>query len=389
MRTLLIKAFVKDFENTLDPNVRDRYGKLAGIVGILSNGILCLMKISVGLLFNSIAILADGINNLTDASSSAILLIGIRMAGKPADQDHPYGHARIEYITGLIISLLIIMIGIQLLISSIEKIFHPEPFEFSLMAVFVLIFSIGIKIWQAFFNTKIGEIISSSTIKATGADSRNDVITTSAVLLSLVIGRITGIMLDGIMGSLVALFILYSGVRLILETSAPLLGEAPDPKLVEEIQNRILLYEGVLGIHDLVVHNYGPSRIFASVHIEVDAHADLIASHDMIDSIERSIAETMKIQMVAHMDPLDTRDPLTAMVKEKLTDVIISVEGIVGIHDLRVVSGYSQQKVIFDVVVGPECNMKESEIKKLLDNQVKELSPNYYTVITVDRNYSN
>lgn len=389
MRTLLIKTFVKDFENTLDPNVRDRYGKLAGIVGILSNGILCLMKISVGLLFNSIAILADGINNLTDASSSAILLIGIRMAGKPADQDHPYGHARIEYITGLIISLLIIMIGIQLLISSIEKIFHPEPFEFSLMAVFVLIFSIGIKIWQALLNTKIGEIISSSTIKATGADSRNDVITTFAVLLSLVIGRITGIMLDGIMGSLVALFILYSGVRLILETSAPLLGEAPDPKLVEEIQNRILLYEGVLGIHDLVVHNYGPSRIFASVHIEVDAHADLIASHDMIDSIERSIAETMKIQMVAHMDPLDTRDPLTAMVIEKLTDVISSVEGIVSIHDLRVVSGYSQQKVIFDVVVGPECNMKESEIKRLLDNQVKELSPNYYTVITVDRNYSN
>lgn len=388
MRTVLIKAFVKDYKNTKDPIVRDRYGKLAGVVGILSNGVLCFLKISIGLLSNSISILADGINNLTDASSSLILLIGIKLASKPADEDHPYGHARIEYITGLVISFLIIMIGIQLLKSSVLKIWHPEPLLFSPVAVFILLFAIAIKVWQAFFNLKIGELISSSTIKATGTDSRNDVIATVAVLLSLIIGHFTGVYLDGIMGALVALFILYSGIRLILETSTPLLGEAPDPELVREIHDRVLQYHGVLGIHDLVVHNYGPGRIFASVHIEVDAHGDLIASHDMIDNIERAIGKDLKIQLVVHMDPLDLKDPIRGEVSELLQNTIRSIEGVVGIHDLRIITGYTHHNIIFDVVVSPECPLKEGELKKLLDSKVKELSPAYYSVITVDRSYT-
>jgi cation diffusion facilitator family transporter len=388
MRKFLIKTFIKDYENTSNPRVRDDYGKLAGVVGILSNTLLCIMKIVIGLLFNSLAILADGINNLADASSSILLLIGIKMASKPADQDHPYGHARIEYINGLIISLLIIMVGFQLLMASIGKIRNPDPLEFSYITVIILVLAILIKIWQAVFYIKIGNEIHSTTLKAIGTDSRNDVITTSAVLLSILIGKLIGIQLDGIMGGLVALFILYSGYQLIRETSTPLLGGAPDPEMVKKIQDLILGFDGIIGIHDLVVHNYGPGRIFASVHIEVDAHGDLIASHDLIDNIERIISHKLGIQIVAHMDPLDTKDPLTAEIHKQLKEIISPIDGILDYHDLRVVAGYTHNNIIFDVVLSSDCKIKEAELKKLLDQKIKALSPSYFTVITVDRSYT-
>lgn len=388
MRKLLIKLFIKDYLNIKDPKVRNSYSRLAGAVGIISNIILCTVKIAAGLIFNSIAILADGINNLADASSSVILLIGIRMASKPADETHPYGHARIEYLTGLVISFLIIILGIQLLFSSADKIRNPEPLEFSFVVIALLLIAILIKIWQALFNYKIGETINSSAIKATGTDGRNDVISTSAVLISIIAGKLTGLHLDGYTGALVALFIIYSGIQLIKETSTPLLGEAPDPELVAEIENRIIAYDGVLGIHDLIVHNYGPGRIFASVHVEVDANGDLIASHDVIDNIERTISEDLKIELVAHMDPLDTEDPLTSVIADKLHDIVCSVEGVKSFHDLRVVSGYTHHNIIFDVVVGPDFSMKDSELIKLLDRKIKELAPNYFTVITIDRSYT-
>lgn len=383
----LIRIFVKDYENTKDPTVRDRYGKLAAAVGILTNILLSGAKMAAGLLFGSIAILADGINNLADASSSIVLLIGIRLAAKPADEGHPYGHARIEYITGLLISFFIIMLGFQLLRSSFEKIRFPEPVEFSWLLVAVLGVSILVKVWQALFYIKVGHTINSSTIKATGTDSRNDVISTSAVLLSLIIGKFTGLQLDGIMGGLVALFIIYSGIQLILETSSPLLGNPPDPELVKDIRERILAYEDVLGIHDLIVHNYGPGRIFATVHIEVSAHGDLIASHDMVDDIEREITDELKIHLVAHMDPLDTKDPLTAELNTRLNEIIAPLRGVSEIHDLRIVAGYSHQNVIFDVVVDSDCPYSDSQLKKLLDQKIKELSPTYFSVIIIDRNY--
>lgn len=387
MGKLLIRIFVKDYENTKDPTVRDRYGKLAAAVGILTNILLSGAKMAAGLLFGSIAILADGINNLADASSSIVLLIGIRLAAKPADEGHPYGHARIEYITGLLISFFIIMLGFQLLRSSFEKIRFPEPVEFSWLLVAVLGVSILVKVWQALFYIKVGHTINSSTIKATGTDSRNDVISTSAVLLSLIIGKFTGLQLDGIMGGLVALFIIYSGIQLILETSSPLLGNPPDPELVKDIRERILAYEDVLGIHDLIVHNYGPGRIFATVHIEVSAHGDLIASHDMVDDIEREITDELKIHLVAHMDPLDTKDPLTAELNTRLNEIIAPLRGVSEIHDLRIVAGYSHQNVIFDVVVDSDCPYSDSQLKKLLDQKIKELSPTYFSVIIIDRNY--
>ncbi|HAF60123.1 MAG: cation diffusion facilitator family transporter [Bacillota bacterium] len=387
MGKFLVRLFVKDYKKTKDPVVRDRYGRLIAVVGILSNLLLSGAKIATGLLFGSIAIFADGMNNLADASSAIILLIGIRLAAKPADEGHPYGHARIEYITGLLISFFIVILGFQLLRASIDKIRFPEPIEFSWLLVAVLAVSILVKIWQALFYTKVSRVISSSTIKATAADSRNDVISTSAVLLSLFIGEFASLQLDGIMGALVAAFVIYSGVRLVLETSSPLLGNPPDPELVNAIRERILAYEGVLGIHDLIVHNYGPGRIFATVHVEVSAHGDLIASHDMVDDIEREISEELKIRLVAHMDPLDTEDPLTAELNTRINEIITALPGIIEIHDLRVVAGYSHHKIIFDVVVDPHCPYTDSELKKLLNQKIKELSSTYYSVITVDRNY--
>ena len=387
MTKFLIRIFVKDYKNVKDPSTRGRYGRLAAIVGIATNVLLSGLKIAVGLLFGSIAILADGINNLTDASSSVILLIGIWFAAKPPDEEHPYGHARIEYLTGVLISFIIIFLGIQLLMTSVAKIHQPEPVRFSWLLVLALAFSIIIKVWQAFFYIEIGKTIKSSAIKATGLDSRNDVISTSAVLLSVFLGRLTDLPLDGIMGAAVALFIIYSGIKLIKETAAPLLGNPPDKELVDEIRKRVLTYEGVLGIHDLIVHNYGPGRTFATLHIEVDAHGDLIASHDMVDSIEREIAEDRQLQLVAHMDPLDTRDPLTAELNVRLGEAISAIPGIAEIHDLRVVAGYSQHKVIFDVVADPVCDYSDAELKNILQQKVGEISPYCYCVITIDRNY--
>jgi len=388
MYQFLIHRFIKNRGLVKDPKVRSEYSKLAAVVGICSNLILCAFKITVGLVFDSIAILADGVNNLTDASSSLILLIGTKLSAKPADREHPFGHARIEYITGLMISLFIVFLGFQLLLASGKKILHPDPVSFHWLTVAVLAGAILIKVWQAGFYWHIGKAIASSTIKATGSDSRNDVIATSAVLLSVLFGKFTGIQIDGWVGGLVALFIIYSGYQLILETSSPLLGGPGDPELVRDIEERILSFQGVKGIHDLVVHSYGPGRTFATVHIEVDCREDIILCHDMIDNIERTVSKDLSIELVAHMDPLDPEDPLTARIHDYLTAILDPLEGVLGHHDLRVIPGYTHQNIIFDVVVSQDCPMCEEEIISFLEGKLRELSPTYFAVITVDRNYS-
>lgn len=387
MRKFLYRTFVKDYQNTRDPEVRARYGNLAGVVGIVTNLILCISKIGIGLVVNSIAIIADGVNNLADTASSAITLIGFKLASRPSDAEHPYGHARFEYLTGMAVSLLIIVLGIKLLTTSVEKIFNPDPIQFSMVTVLILALAIGIKVWQAMFNIKTGEEIQSSTLKATGTDSRNDVISTCAVLLSILVGTATGLQLDGYMGCLVALFIVFSGIQLIRETSSPLLGKAPDPELVNEIETRICSEKGVLGIHDLVVHDYGPGRIFASVHVEVDAHGDLIQSHDMIDNIERSISEDLKLHLVIHMDPLETQDPLTNKLKEKLDGILADLEGVIGFHDLRVVAGYTHSNIVFDIVITPECRLTESYIRSYVQEKLQLLDKTYYVVVNFDKSY--
>ncbi|MBR1990476.1 MAG: cation transporter, partial [Firmicutes bacterium] len=309
MNNFLFKTFIKDWENVKNPKVRDSYGKLAGVVGIISNVILCIMKMLVGLISGSIAIIADAVNNLADASSSVITLIGFRLAAMPEDEEHPYGHARIEYISGMVVSMIIILVGFELGKSSVDKILHPQPLEFSAAVVIVLLLAIAIKIWQACFNMSAGKRINSVALMATGADSRNDVISTTAVLISLIIGQLLDIRIDGWMGVIVALFIIWSGISLVKETISPLLGEAPDPELVTAIEDITMSYEDVIGIHDLVVHNYGPGKIFASIHIEVDSAVDVMISHEMVDDIEHRLQSELNIFVTAHMDPVDLSNP--------------------------------------------------------------------------------
>lgn len=389
MNEFLCKTFVKDYQRTDDPSVREGYGKFAGIVGIVSNVVLCTAKILVGIIAGSIAIIADGINNLADASSSLITLIGFKLASMPEDKEHPYGHARYEYITGMIVSILIVLVGFELGQSSIDKVLHPEPLEFSWTIVLVLIIAIAIKVWQALFNISIGKKIQSMTLIATGADSRNDVISTTVVLFSVLIAHFTGLQIDGYMGCLVALFIIWSGVMLVKETMSPLLGEAPDPELVETIREKALAPEGVLGIHDLVVHNYGPGKIFASIHIEVDADEDLMESHDMVDGIEKALSEELNIMLTCHLDPIKRNDPLVKEMIILARGVAKDIEGLSNVHDLRVVPGTTHTNVIFDVVIEPGCKWSEDEIHGKFQSAVKAVNPTYYVVINFDRGYVN
>lgn len=388
MSTFLFKTFIKDYENTKDPIVRQKYGKLCGFVGILSNMILCTMKVLIGVFTNSIAIIADGINNLADASSSIITLIGFKLAAMPEDEEHPYGHARIEYLTGLLISGIIIVLGLQLIKSSFDKVLHPEPIQFSYITLIILVVAIAVKVWQSLFNRSAGKKINSIALMATATDSKNDVIATSAVLISIIIGKITNLQLDGIMGCFVAVFILWSGIQLIRETSSPLLGEAPDPELVTAILEGAESYEGVLGTHDLMVHNYGPGRIFASIHIEVDSERDIMESHDIVDNLERSLSHSLKIHLTAHMDPVKLNDPLTEQLRHILQETINPLDGILGIHDLRIIPGPTHTNIIFDAVMSSDCKIKQSEVQTMINKRIKEINENYFVSITFDKAYA-
>lgn len=388
MGKLLIKLFVRDYENTEDPKVRESYGKFAGVVGIISNLFLCIMKILIGVFSGSIAIIADGINNMADASSSIITLVGFRLASKPEDEDHPYGHARIEYLTGLFVSILIIVLGVQLFKTSLEKIFNPDTLEFSYITIITLVIAIAVKLWQSLFNISIGKKINSLTLIATGADSRNDVIATSAVLVSVLVVKFTGLQIDGYMGCLVALFIIWSGIQLVRDTISPLLGEAPDDDLVKAITETVKKEPGILGIHDLMVHNYGPGKIFASIHVEVDADGDLMKSHDMIDNIERIVKESLRIEFVIHMDPVKTNDPLIHRMKAVISEAFAPLDGVENIHDFRIVPGPTHTNIIFDVVLSMDCRYTEKEIQKIADDTVKAIDDNYFVVITFDRAYT-
>ncbi len=387
MINFLIKVFIKDYENVRDSNVREAYGTLGSIVGIIANAVLSISKIAVGTIFNSISITADGVNNLSDAGSSVVTLIGFKISSKPADKDHPFGHARIEYLTGLAVGVIIILLGVELIKSSIEKIMHPKQLNFSWSMVFVLVLSIIIKLWLSYFNYKVGEKISSSTVKASAADSRNDVIATSAVLVSVFIAKLTGYTIDGFMGLLVALFILYSGISILKEILNPLLGEMPDPDFIESIENKILSYEGIINIHDLVVHNYGPNRYFATVHAEVDANEDIMKSHDMIDNIERDFAKDLDINLVIHLDPTITDDKEINHLKNLTENIVKKIDQCLSIHDFRVVKGETHTNLIFDVLVPVTFEVKISELVKNIERDVQKENKNYYAVVTVDRNY--
>ena len=388
MTDFLIRKFIKNYENVQDTEVRGAYGKFSGAVGIVCNGVLCVGKMLAGLISGSVSITADAVNNLSDASSSVISLLGFKLAGRPADREHPYGHGRYEYLSGLMVALLIMVIGVELLKSSVDKILNPAPVEFSWLSMGVLIFSILLKTWMMFFNNKMGRKINSGTLFATAADSRNDVITTSAVLVAALISKYTSLELDGYMGAAVALFILYSGFGLVRDTLDPILGRAPEPETVEAIRKKIMSYDGVLGTHDLMVHDYGPGRQFASVHVEMAAETDAIESHDIIDNIERDFMKNDGINMLVHYDPISTRDSETGEMRVWISEHRKSIDKRLTILDLRLVKGRTHTNVIFDCVAPLDLKIDEDELKDRIGAIIADSYPNYYSVITVDRSYA-
>lgn len=388
MISWMIRHFIKDWENTSNSKVRERYGVLAGAVGIASNGFLFLIKFLTGLLLGSISIMADAVNNLSDAGSSVITLIGFKISGKPADNEHPYGHARMEYICGLIVSFIIVFLGLQLIGSSFNKILHPAEVEVNAVMLFVLVVSIGVKLWQGMFNRTLGKKIDSAALQATAADSLNDVYATSAVLISALLMKFTGLRLDGWMGLAVAIFITVSGFKLVMETVNPLLGMAPDQGMVQAIQNKIMSYDGVIGIHDLVIHNYGPERCFASVHAEVPAKQDILISHDIIDNIERDFCENMNIHLVIHLDPVVNDNEEINQLREMVLEIVKGISREISMHDFRVVFGTTHTNLVFDVAVPPEFQFSDQDLCKEITKQVKQHDQTLFTVITVDRNYT-
>ena len=379
----LVRGYTEDIgENAL---IRQKSGKIAGIIGIVSNIFLFALKFIIGSISNSIAITADAINNLTDSGSSVVMLVGFKLSEKPADDEHPFGHARIEYISGLIISFIIIFLGIQLAVSSFGKILNPEDTQYGIAAFIAMGISVLLKFWQFFFYRAVGRKTKSETITATGRDSLNDVVTTFALIIGAVIAVLTGINIDGFMGLAVAIFILISGIKLVMETSNPLLGVAPDKEVVKQIYDRILSYDGIEGVHDLTVHNYGTGRRFASVHCEVPAERDILESHDVIDNIERDFKNEMDIHLVIHLDPVIIGDEKTNALNMGICEIISQLYPNVSIHDFRVVWGTIHSNVLFDVAAAFSLKDSDSEIKQKITEAVVEKNPEYNLIITVDR----
>lgn len=392
MELKLLSLFVKDLKDPNDSRTRDKCAAAAGIIGIISNVFLSVLKIVIGIFTNSIAICADAVNNLTDAGSSVITLIGFKLSEKPADAEHPYGHRRIEYITGLIVSMVITILGGQFLITSVESIFEPSKTSYSLASFIILGISIIIKLWQSRFYYAVGKYINSTALIATSSDSRNDVLSTAAVLVGGIISMYANIELDGYLGCAVALFIVKSGIELIVETADPLLGLAPDEKLIRSIGEKIMSYDGVLGYHDLMVHNYGPDRCFVSVHVEVPAEQNILVSHDIIDNIEFDFLKETGMHVVIHLDPVVTNDEEINTLHSEVADIVGKLSSKlnkeISMHDFRVVKGQTHTNLIFDIAVPYDIELTDREITAEIEKSIKAVSPTYNSVITCDRCYS-
>lgn len=386
MTNILIKLFIKN-EDIDNSSTRIKYGNLASVIGIFCNVLLFISKIVIGLLFNSIAIAADAINNLADAANSVITFIGFIISGKPADKDHPYGHARYEYLACLLVSFVILILGLTLLKESVLKIINPSPITPSVLSIIVLIIAILIKLWLFVFYKKIGKKINSNVLIANSVDSLNDVISTSAILVTTLFATYTSLNLDGIAGCAVSILIIYSGIGILKDTIDDIIGTTPEPELINDIVTKLKSYEDVKGIHDLVVHNYGPNNYFATVHVEVSSHEDILISHDMIDNIERDFAKDMGINMVIHLDPLVMDDEETNEIKNVIIDIVTAINAELSIHDFRMVKGETHSNLIFDVLVPSSFDQKDEILIKNISNEVKKYNPKFNTVITVDRNY--
>ena len=384
MTKLLLRLFVKGAQNPDDPAVRLAVGKLAGVVGILCNGLLFLGKVLVGTLSGSVAIVADGVNNLSDAASSVVTLLGFRMAQQPADADHPYGHARYEYISGLVVAALILVIGADLAQSSVEKILSPEPVDTAPVLFGVLIGSILVKLWMSRFFAGLGRHIQSTTLQATSVDSRNDVIASAAVLAGCLVEKFAHLTVDGYVGLAVAAFILWSGVGIARETISPLLGQGADRGLAEQLSALVLSHEKVLGLHDLLVHDYGPGQCFASVHVEMSAQEDPLVCHDIIDDIECQALEELHVHLVIHYDPVVEDDAEWNQMRQAVEATAAALSPRLSVHDFRLVRGAKGTKVVFDLAVPYDMAGQRPAIKARLEGAVAALRPDYLTVIRFD-----
>ena len=389
MTQFLIRCFIKRPDDVKDAAVRTAYGNLASLVGMACNILLCIGKLLAGTLFGSIAIMADALNNLSDASSNVVSLIGFRLAAKAPDAEHPYGHARYEYLAGLVVSVTILAIGLSLLKESALKVLHPTPVAFSWLSIGVLAASILVKLWLSGFNRAVGKKINSETLMATAADSRNDVLTTGAVLLSTILCSLTGYgIMDGIMGVGVAAFILWSGWGLVMDTLSPLLGESPSPELVEHIERTVMSYPGVLGMHDLMVHDYGPGHQFASLHVEFPAETDPLTAHDVIDNIENDFLKKDRLQVTIHYDPIVTADASVGVLRARLQEHARQLDPQLSIHDLRIVPGDSHTNVLFDLVFPAGYTGDIDQMLAKMCQFVKEQDPKYCCVVKVEQSYA-
>ena len=385
MTQLLCKLFIKNHDQTTSPVVRRAYGTLASAVGIILNLLLALGKLTVGLLTGALSIQADAVNNLSDAGSQIISLITFKLAAKPADRDHPFGHARIEYVASMIVSFLVLHIGWDLLSDSIDKILHPTETKFRWVSVIILSVSVLVKLWLCLFNRKIAKKIDSSVMRATAADSLSDAVATFAVLVSTLVFKFTGFDPDAYMGVLVAVLIMIAGIKILNETKNSILGEKPSEETVTQIEEVVSRYPGALGIHDLVVHNYGPGRIMASLHVEVDGNEDIFKSHDMADLIERTLREECGIEATVHMDPIITNDPLVDELRNLALTLVKDIHPSLMIHDFRIVPGQSHTNLIFDIAVPFEMTDSDETICQKFNELLKRKKENCFAVITIDR----
>ena len=388
MIQLLSRWLIPDRDNVSSPAVRRAYGTLCGAVGIALNILLFIGKFFAGQLSGSIAVTADAFNNLSDAGSSAVTLLGFRLAGKKPDTDHPFGHGRIEYISGLIVAGLILLMGVELAKSSFDKILHPEPVAFSALAAAIMAASVCVKLYMWLYNRAVGRKIKSVSMEATATDSLSDTIATSAVLLAMLVGKWTNLAVDGYVGLVVALFILFSAYKAAKETLSPLLGQAPDPELVQEIRDITLANDTVQGVHDLVVHDYGPGRMMISLHAEVPAHGDIMAMHDVIDNVEKELMERLHCHAVIHMDPIVTDDDRVNALRAQVAELVKQVDPALTIHDFRVVRGTTHDNLIFDAVLPFSSGKTPAQAAQEIRALVRAMDGNYYAVVTVEHSFT-
>lgn len=387
MFKILAKKIIKNYTDFNNPKVREQYGTLCSVISIGCNIVLVIFKLTMGVITNSIAIQADGLNNLSDVGSNLASLFGFKLANKHPDSEHPYGHGRMEYVAGLIIAFLILLVGFQALKDSILKIIDPQKVTFTIVAVIILVVSILIKLWMASFNRYTSKKINSATLLAASQDSLNDVLATSATLCSLILSLYTDLPVDGAMGTIVSIIVLKAGIEIFKDTVDPLLGMAPDKELIKDIEQYILSYPEALGVHDLMMHDYGPGRRFLSIHVEVNCHDDIMVIHDAMDTIERAVLEKYHILTTIHMDPVDFNDNLTNELKEMVVKVVKGINNEYSIHDFRIVTGPTHTNLIFDVLIPSNDQIKHKLLKEEIDAKLKAIDPSYYTVMQIEHSF--